>query len=97
MAKKKNLPIIEHVEITGVAAEGKALVKIQNPSEAQTLIIAMAKKFFQIKKKMYFCTAKKWYCHDMCQAKYGSSSDRETRKKNPLLNISATILSALRV
>ena len=36
MAKKKNLPIIEHVEITGVAAEGKALVKIQNPSEAQT-------------------------------------------------------------
>lgn len=32
MAKKKNLPIIEHVEITGVAAEGKALVKIQNPS-----------------------------------------------------------------
>ena len=36
MAKKKNLPIIEHVEITGVAAEGKALVKIQAPSEAQT-------------------------------------------------------------
>ena len=30
MGKKKNLPIIEHVEITGVAAEGKALVKIQN-------------------------------------------------------------------
>ena len=26
--KKKNLPIIEHVEITGVAAEGKALVRI---------------------------------------------------------------------
>ena len=29
MAKKKNLPIIEHVEITGVAAEGKALAKVQ--------------------------------------------------------------------
>lgn len=29
MGKKKNLPIIEHVEITGVAAEGKALAKVQ--------------------------------------------------------------------
>lgn len=28
--KKKNLPIIEHVEITGVAAEGKALVRIND-------------------------------------------------------------------
>ena len=28
MAKKKNLPNIEHVKITGVAAEGKALVRI---------------------------------------------------------------------
>ncbi len=28
MSKKKNLPIIENVEITGVAAEGKALVRI---------------------------------------------------------------------
>ncbi len=28
MGKKKNLPIFEHVEITGVAAEGKALVRI---------------------------------------------------------------------
>ena len=26
--KKKNLPVIENVEITGVAAEGKALVRI---------------------------------------------------------------------
>ena len=26
--KKKNLPIIENVEITGVAAEGKALVRL---------------------------------------------------------------------
>ena len=32
MAKKKNLPVIENVEITGVAAEGKALVRIL-PSE----------------------------------------------------------------
>lgn len=30
MAKKKNLPIIENVEITGIAAEGKALVRIDN-------------------------------------------------------------------
>ena len=30
MAKKKNLPIIENVEITGVAAEGKALVRIND-------------------------------------------------------------------
>ena len=30
MGKKKNLPIIEHVEITGVAAEGKALVRIDD-------------------------------------------------------------------
>ena len=29
MGKKKNLPLIENVEITGVAAEGKALAKIQ--------------------------------------------------------------------
>ncbi len=28
MAKKKNLPIFENIEITGVAAEGKALVRI---------------------------------------------------------------------
>ena len=28
--KKKNLPIFEHVEITGVAAEGKALVRIND-------------------------------------------------------------------
>ena len=30
MSKKKNLPIIENVEITGVAAEGKALVRIDD-------------------------------------------------------------------
>ena len=30
MGKKKNLPIIEHVEITGVAAEGKAIAKVQS-------------------------------------------------------------------
>ena len=30
MAKKKNLPLIENVEITGVAAEGKALVRIND-------------------------------------------------------------------
>ena len=29
MGKKKNLPIIENIEITGVAAEGKALVRIK--------------------------------------------------------------------
>ena len=30
MAKKKNLPIFENIEITGVAAEGKALVRIDD-------------------------------------------------------------------
>ena len=30
MAKKKNLPLIENVTITGVAAEGKALVRIND-------------------------------------------------------------------
>ena len=30
MSKKKNLPLIENVEITGVAAEGKALVRIND-------------------------------------------------------------------
>ncbi|MBO7458847.1 MAG: 23S rRNA (uracil(1939)-C(5))-methyltransferase RlmD [Paludibacteraceae bacterium] len=30
MSKKKNLPIIENVEITGVAAEGKALVRLND-------------------------------------------------------------------
>ena len=30
MGKKKNLPLIENVEITGVAAEGKALVRIDD-------------------------------------------------------------------
>ena len=29
MGKKKNLPLIENVEITGVAAEGKAIAKVQ--------------------------------------------------------------------
>ena len=29
MGKKKNLPVLEHIEITGVAAEGKALAKVQ--------------------------------------------------------------------
>ena len=44
MAKKKNLPIIENVEITGVAAEGKALVRIQpsvisgQPSEGDGIV-----------------------------------------------------------
>ncbi|MBQ8939500.1 MAG: 23S rRNA (uracil(1939)-C(5))-methyltransferase RlmD [Paludibacteraceae bacterium] len=36
MGKKKNLPILEHIEITGVAAEGKAIAKIlsdQVPSD----------------------------------------------------------------
>ncbi len=28
--KKKNLPVLEHIEITGVAAEGKALVRIND-------------------------------------------------------------------
>ena len=28
--KKKNLPIFEHIEITGVAAEGTALVRIND-------------------------------------------------------------------
>lgn len=28
MEKKKNLPILEHIEITGVAAEGKAIAKV---------------------------------------------------------------------
>ena len=30
MGKKKNLPVFEHIEITGVAAEGKALVRIDD-------------------------------------------------------------------
>ena len=30
MGKKKNLPVLEHIEITGVAAEGKALAKVQS-------------------------------------------------------------------
>ena len=30
MGKKKNLPLIEGVEITGVAAEGKALTRIND-------------------------------------------------------------------
>ena len=30
MSKKKNLPVIENVEITGVAAEGKALVRLND-------------------------------------------------------------------
>ena len=30
MSKKKNLPVIENVEITGVAAEGKALVRLDD-------------------------------------------------------------------
>ncbi len=30
MGKKKNLPVLENIEITGVAAEGKALAKVQS-------------------------------------------------------------------
>ena len=33
MGKKKNLPVIEHVEITGVAAEGKAIAKVQSTKD----------------------------------------------------------------
>ncbi len=32
MGKKKNLPLLENVEITGVAAEGKALAKVKEPT-----------------------------------------------------------------
>ena len=34
--KKKNLPILENVEITGVAAEGKALAKVQRDEVPST-------------------------------------------------------------
>ncbi len=36
MGKKKNLPVIENVEITGVAAEGKALCRIVPPSDVDS-------------------------------------------------------------
>jgi len=36
MGKKKNLPILEHIEITGVAAEGKALAKVQRDDVQRT-------------------------------------------------------------
>jgi len=39
MAKKKNLPIIEHVEISGVAAEGKAIVRVQTTDDDRDGIV----------------------------------------------------------
>lgn len=36
MGKKKNLPILEHIPITGVAAEGKAIAKVQSDEGAST-------------------------------------------------------------
>ena len=39
MGKKKNLPILEHIEITGVAAEGKAIAKIQSDQSDKGMVV----------------------------------------------------------
>ncbi len=39
MGKKKNLPVLEHIEITGVAAEGKALAKVQSDQSEKGMVV----------------------------------------------------------
>ena len=74
--KKKNLPIYEHVEITGVAAEGKALVRINDivtfvpncvPGDIVDLQITKKKHSFMEAKVLRIVEPAKVRCEARCK------------------------------
>ncbi len=74
--KKKNLPIYEHVEITGVAAEGKALVRIDDivtfvpncvPGDIVDLQITKKKHSFMEAKVLRIVEPSKVRCEARCK------------------------------
>ena len=76
MGKKKNLPIIENVEITGVAAEGKALVRINDivtfvpncvPGDIVDLQITKKKHSFMEAKVLRVVKPSKVRCEARCR------------------------------
>ena len=73
--KKKNLPLIENVEITGVAAEGKALVRINDlvtfvpncvPGDIVDLQITKKKHSFQEARVVRVVKPSKVRCEARC-------------------------------
>ena len=76
MAKKKNLPLIENVTITGVAAEGKALVRINDivtfvpncvPGDVVDLQITKKKHSFMEAKVVKLIQPSTTRCHAQCK------------------------------
>ena len=76
MGKKKNLPIIENVEITGVAAEGKALVRINDivtfvpncvPGDVVDLQVTKKKHSFMEAKVMRVVKPSEVRCEAKCK------------------------------
>lgn len=74
--KKKNLPIFEHVEITGVAAEGKALVRINDivtfvpncvPGDIVDLQVTKKKHSFMEAKVLRVVEPSKVRCEARCK------------------------------
>lgn len=74
--KKKNLPIYEHVEITGVAAEGKALIRINDivtfvpncvPGDVVDLQITKKKHSFMEAKVLRLITPSSVRCEARCK------------------------------
>ncbi len=74
--KKKNLPIFEHVEITGVAAEGKALVRINDivtfvpncvPGDIVDLQVTKKKHSFMEAKVLRVITPSPVRCEARCK------------------------------
>ena len=76
MTKKKNLPVFEHIEITGVAAEGKALVRINDivcfvpncvPGDIVDLQITKKKHSFMEAKVLRIVEPSKVRCEARCK------------------------------
>ena len=74
--KKKNLPVFEHIEITGVAAEGKALVRINDivtfvpncvPGDIVDLQITKKKHSFMEAKVLRVVEPSKVRCEARCK------------------------------
>ena len=76
MTKKKNLPVFENIEITGVAAEGKALVRINDivcfvpncvPGDIVDLQITKKKHSFMEAKVLRIVEPSKMRCEAKCK------------------------------
>ena len=76
MTKKKNLPVLEHIEITGVAAEGKALVRIDGivcfvpncvPGDIVDLQVSKKKHSFMEAKVLRIVEPSKVRCEAKCK------------------------------